>query len=91
MVARVVVLVLLVLLAVIHNQLWLGSGSVARVHELSEQIAQQKAANAAIQHEVDRLHLEVNDLKEGQGMIEEKGRSELGMIRPGEIYVQIMP
>lgn len=91
MVARLVTLILLVLLAAIHNQLWLGSGSVEHVQDLREQIARQRAANALVQHEVERLRLEVNDLKEGGEMIEEKGRSELGMIKSGEIYIQIMP
>ena len=91
MVTRIVTLILLALLAAIHNQLWLGSGSVEHVRELRAQIQEQQAANALISQEVERLRLEVNDLKEGGEMIEEKGRSELGMLKPGEIYIQIMP
>jgi len=89
MVARIVTLVLLGLLALIHNQLWLGEGSVARAQALQAQIQAQKAINTGLQNEVDRLHSEVQDLKEGNEMIEEQARGELGMVKPGEIYVQI--
>ena len=91
MVPRLVTLVLLALLAVIHTRLWLGSGSVQRVQELQAQIAEHKTNNTHIQHDVDRLLSEVHDLKEGHEMIEEKARDELGMVKPGEIYIQIMP
>ncbi len=89
MVARIVTLVLLGLLALIHNQLWLGEGSVARARALQSQIQAQQVINAGLQHEVDRLHSEVQDLKDGNEMIEEQARGELGMVKPGEIYVQI--
>ncbi|WP_027016750.1 septum formation initiator family protein [Comamonas composti] len=90
MVNRVVPLVLMSLLAIVHAQLWLGHGSVAYVKELQQQIQEQNAANAIEKAENDRLASEVNDLKDGLAMVEEKARSELGMVKPNEIYVQIM-
>jgi len=51
----------------------------------------QKAANAQAQQANERLTSEVHDLKEGLDMVEEKARSELGMVRPNEIYVQFTP
>ena len=89
MVGRIVTLVLLALLALIHNQLWLGDGGVARAQALQAQIDAQQKANALVQQEVDRLRSEVQDLKDGNEMVEEKARSELGMLKPGEIYIQI--
>ncbi len=91
MVARIVTLVLLALLALIHNQLWLGEGSMQRVQELQAQITAQQQANASVTQEVEQLRSEVQDLKEGSEMVEEKARSELGMVKSGEIYVQITP
>ncbi|HRF20857.1 septum formation initiator family protein [Comamonas denitrificans] len=89
MVGRIVTLVLLALLALIHNQLWLGDGGVARAQALQAQIDAQQKANALVQQEVDRLRSEVQDLKDGNEMVEEKARGELGMLKPGEIYIQI--
>ncbi len=89
MVGRIVTLVLLALLALIHNQLWLGDGGVARAQALQAQIDAQQKANALVQQEVERLRSEVQDLKDGNETVEEKARGELGMLKPGEIYIQI--
>ncbi|MEQ6436809.1 cell division protein FtsB [Comamonas sp. w2-DMI] len=89
MVNRVVSVVLLALLAAIHAQLWLGHGSVAYVKELQQQIKDQYAANALEKAENDRLASEVNDLKDGLSTVEEKARSELGMVKSNEIFVQV--
>lgn len=89
MVNRIVPLVLLVLLAAVHAQLWLGHGSVAYVEELKQQIAEQNVANAVVRSANERLQVEVNDLKHGLEMVEAKARSELGMLKPNEIFVQV--
>ncbi len=90
MVSRIVTFVLLCLLALTHAQLWLGAGSMDRVAELRGQINEIHAANDAARKENERLASEVNDLREGKEMIQEKARYELGMVRPNEIYVQII-
>jgi len=90
MVNRIVPLVLLVLLGAVHAQLWLGHGSVAYVQELKQQIAQQNSANAVVRNANERLQVEVNDLKNGLEMVESKARSELGMLKPNEIFVQVL-
>jgi len=89
--SRLIPVVLLALLAALHGQLWLGRGSIARVSEMQRQIAEQKAANANASLVNARLNSEVHDLKEGIDMVEEKARSELGMVKPNEIYVQYTP
>ncbi|WP_291588582.1 FtsB family cell division protein [Comamonas sp. UBA7528] len=89
MVHRIVTLVLLAILAIVHAQLWLGSYSMDHVQEMRTQIAQIKAANEVARLENNRLTSEVSDLREGKDMVEEKARSELGMVKPNEIYVQI--
>lgn len=91
MVNRLVPVVLLALLAAVHAQLWLGRGSLPRVNEMQRQIDVQKTANAQAQQANERLTSEVHDLKEGLDMVEEKARSDLGMVRPNEIYVQFTP
>ena len=87
--ARLVSLLLIALLAIVHAQLWLGRGSIPHVAELQHKLAQQKVENAQAQQVNDRLASEVRDLKEGLEMVEEKARSEIGMVRPNEIFVQI--
>ena len=90
MVSRIVTVVLLSLLAITHAQLWLGAGSMDRVAELRAQNNELHATNAQARKENERLSSEVADLRDGQDSIQEKARSELGMVRPNEIYVQIM-
>lgn len=86
---RVVTLALLALLALVHTELWLGKGGVARVMDLQAKLEAQKAENEAAHARNDQITAEVRDLKEGLEMVEEKARYELGMVKPDEIYVQV--
>lgn len=87
--SRVVPAILIALLVILHVQLWSGRGSLTNVAQMQQKLDQQKARNAQAQLANDRLVSEVRDLKEGLEMVEEKARSELGMVKPNEIYVQI--
>jgi cell division protein FtsB len=89
MIQRVVPAVLIVLLVVIHAQMWVGRGSVPNVAALQRKLDLQKAANAQAKLANDQLASEVDDLKAGLGIVEEKARVELGMVRPNEIFVQV--
>ena len=89
MVNRVVVVVLLLSLAAINAKLWLSDGSVAHVSELKQQIEDQCAPVVVEKTENDNLESEVKDLKDGLDTVEEKARSELGMVKNNEIFVQI--
>ncbi|WP_137895945.1 septum formation initiator family protein [Ramlibacter sp. 2FC] len=86
---RFVPLVLILLLVILHAQLWLGRGSVPNVSELQQKLDLQKAANAEAQRVNEQLASEVRDLKEGLEMVEEKARAELGMVKPNEVFVQV--
>ena len=57
--------------------------------QLQKKLNDQKEANAKAQIANERLESEVNDLKEGIEMVEERARQELGMVKPNEILVQI--
>ena len=74
----------------VQAQLWLGRGSVGDVAQLRRKLEEQKAHNAVAQQANAQLAAEVRDLKEGVDMVEEKARSELGMVKPNEILVQIV-
>ena len=81
-------MVLVAVLVLLQSQLWFSRGSLPSVQQMQRQIAQQKTANAAASTANALLDSEVQDLKEGLDMVEEKARSELGMVKPNEIYVQ---
>ena len=86
---RIIPAILILLLMVFHAQLWVGRGSVPSVRDLQRRLDQQVVKNAQAQVGNDQLAAEVRDLKEGLEMVEEKARSELGMVKPNEIFVQI--
>jgi cell division protein FtsB len=86
---RIVPAALIALLVILHGQLWFGRGSVPNVSRLSSQLDTQKQGNAKSALANDRLSAEINDLQEGLEIVEEKARSELGMVRANEIYVQV--
>lgn len=88
--ARAVPVLLVTLLLVVHGQLWFGRGSVGDVSEMQRKLHQQKADNALAQQANERLAAEVRDLKEGVEMVEEKARAELGMVKPNEIFVNVV-
>jgi cell division protein FtsB len=86
---RLVPIVLFALLAIVQAQLWFGPGSLPHVRELRQELAQQKQANEEARRRMEQLSAEVNDLKEGLNMVEERARHELGMVKANEIFVQI--
>ena len=86
---RLVPTILLLLLAVVHAQLWLGRGSVPNVARLQRKLEAQDEKNTVAQARNEQLASEVKDLKEGLEMVEEKARSELGMVKPNEMFVQL--
>jgi len=86
---RFVPILLISLLLVLHAQLWFGRGSVQSVARLQAAVDKQRQENAQASDANERLNAEIHDLKEGLEIVEEKARSELGMVKNNEIYVQI--
>lgn len=87
---RLLPLVLAALIALIQYPLWLGKGSWLRVWEVDQQIHAQREINQKLQARNAALDAEVKDLKQGFEAIEERARSELGMIRQDEIFFQVL-
>jgi cell division protein FtsB len=88
---RLIIIVLTGLLLLIQYPLWIGkSGSWLHVRDLEQQVALAQKKNEDLKARNAKLESEVRDLKEGTGAIEERARSELGMIKEDEIYVQIV-
>ena len=83
-------LTLVALIALIQYPLWLGKGSWMRVWEVDRQIKTQRDKNAKLQKRNTVMDAEVRDLKQGTEAIEERARSELGMIKQDEIFFQLL-
>ena len=88
---KALTLILVVLIALLQYPLWLGKGSWLRVWDLNRQIAAQREVNAELKARNVSIDAEVRDLKQGYAAIEERARSELGMIAPHETFFQVVP
>jgi cell division protein FtsB len=87
---RWLTLLLAGLLIAIQYPLWFGKGGWLRVAEIERQVATEKASNEKLRARNAALEAEVRDLKSGYEAIEERARSELGMIKQDEIFFQIL-
>jgi cell division protein FtsB len=87
---RLITLVLVAMVVLIQYPLWFGKGGWLRVHEMQREVQTQNDINAQARARNDKLAAEVRDLKEGAGAVEERARYELGMIKDGEVFVQIV-
>lgn len=87
---KALTLIFVVLIALLQYPLWLGKGSWLRVWDLSRQLTTQQEKNNALKARNDTLDAEVRDLKSGRAAIEERARSELGMIKKDEVFYQVL-
>lgn len=87
---RLITLSLAALLLLIQFPLWLGKGGWLRVWDLDNQVAAARKKNDELKARNAKLNSEVRDLRDGTGAVEERARYELGMIRDGEIFIQIL-
>jgi len=87
---RWLVWLLVVLLVLLQYKLWVGDGSFAEVWDLYQQVEMQREENQQLRERNQALEAEVQDLKQGLGAIEERAREELGMIKEGETFYQII-
>jgi cell division protein FtsB len=87
---RSVTLILVVLLLLLQYPLWLGKGSWLKVWDLHRQVEAQQQANQLAQTRNAVLDAEVRDLKQGTAAIEERARSELGMVKRNEVFFQVL-
>ena len=82
--------ILLGLLVLIQYPQWIGKGGWLRVWDMSRQVEAQKDTNRQLAARNDGLDAEVKDLKQGLEAVEERARVELGMIKPNEVFYQII-
>jgi len=87
---RLLLAILIILILALQYRLWVGEGSFAEVSALREQVESQTIENQKLKERNAALEAEVQDLKTGYAAIEERARSELGMIRNDEMFYQIV-
>jgi len=88
---RVVTLVLFVLLILLQFKLWLGEGGFTEVARLEARVEAQRQKNDELLQRNAHLQAEVDDLRERLDAVEERARSELGLIKPAEQFYQVVP
>jgi cell division protein FtsB len=81
--------ILVALIVLIQYPLWFGKGGWLRVWQIGNDLDSQKAGNRKLEVRNASLAAEVRDLKTGTEAIEERARTELGMIRGDEVFFQI--
>jgi len=88
---RVLLVILVALLVLLQYRLWLGTGGYADIRNLEQRVQVQEQENEALLTRNDELRAEVEDLRERLDAVEERARSELGLIREGEEFYQVVP
>jgi cell division protein FtsB len=81
---------LIVLLLLLQYRLWIGNGSVTNVHHLEQAKQEQIEENRQLLERNQALAAEVHDLKNGYDAIEERARSDMGMIKRGETFYYVI-
>ena len=87
---KILLLVLLILFGLLQYKLWLGEGGYTDVRRLEQRVAEQSAENDRLELRNRELEAEVDDLRQGLDAIEERARSELGMIKNDEQFYQVV-
>lgn len=83
-------ILLIVLLFLLQYRLWFSHDGLPSVLYLNRTVEIQRSENSILEERNKMLAAEVTDLKEGRDALEERARSELGMIRKGETFIQII-
>lgn len=81
---------MVILLLLLQYPLWFGNGGIFTIRALKNEIAAQREENARLKERNQALAAEVVDLKQGLEAVEERARAELGMIRKGETFYQVI-
>ena len=82
---------LLIVLVLLQYRLWLSGSGVRALAPLKAAVAAQSTENSRLAERNRELAAEVHDLKNGMTALEERARSELGMIGSNETFYQVVP
>lgn len=87
---RMLALMLFTLLAWLQYRLWFGEGGAWATAALQSRVDRQAVENGGLRQRNELLVAEVENLKSGESAAEERARSELGMIKPGEVFYRVV-
>jgi cell division protein FtsB len=87
---KVVVVLLILLLGYLQYRVWFGDGNLIEVFELRDEVEAQREENSRLHERNAVLDAEVRDLQQGHDAIEEHAREDLGMVKDGETFYQIV-
>lgn len=87
---KIIITILVVLLLYLQFKLWVGDGGIPDVMHVQKEINTATIKKNKLQERNKALAAEVRDLKQGLEAIEERARNELGMIKEGETFYQII-
>ncbi len=87
---RKLILFLIILLVYLQYRLWLGDGGLLEFWNVHQEVETQREENARLRERNEALNAQVLDLKQGQDAIEERAREDMGMVKPGETFYQIV-
>jgi cell division protein FtsB len=88
---RWLIAILLCILVLLQVRLWFGEGGFTEVRRLEGRVLEQSERNAVLEKRNAELQAEVEDLRERLEAVEERARSELGLIKEGEEFYQVVP
>ena len=87
---RLLIVALIIVLVVLQYRLWFGDGSLSEVVQLSAELELQKKKLKQLEERNRKLEAQVLDLQNGFDAYEEKARHDLGMIKKGETFYQLV-
>ncbi len=88
---RVLLAILLLILILLQLKMWFGEGGFSDVRRLEHRVEEQAEENEALAQRNRELQAEVEDLRQGLGAVEERARSDLGLIKENEEFYQVVP
>jgi cell division protein FtsB len=88
---RALIAILLVVLVALQLKMWFGEGGYRDVQRLAQRVEEQARENDQLEQRNRELQAEVEDLRQGLEAIEERARSELGLIKENEEFYQVVP
>ena len=88
---KTLIAILVLIFITLQYKLWFGDGSLSEVVQLSRELELQRARLQELEERNRILEAQVLDLQNGLDAFEEKARNDLGMIKEGETFIQLIP
>ena len=88
---RALLAILLLILVLLQFKMWFGEGGFSDVRRLEQRVEEQADENVALAQRNRKLQADVEDLRQGLGAVEERARSELGLIKESEEFYLVVP